>query len=264
MEKKREWIKRMALPRHALLWIFIAAVWIFIILKVLVGAFFEKNTSLVSAFSVSGPGVLSATVEVTARFPEEYLDSFDKQQMLKRLAKGIGLTITEKPELEATENRQELSYRKNAYAADTELRIISLKEETEGGEEIRHYLYAKITLRESIEAILTYKKLLEETFTSLKGTDISTTIQLMGEYSGYLTMEKKNEVTDRILSALDAKVAYDHREADLYTVYAYTAALENYITVENKKINLHIAMSRDEENYRTLLYLATPILPDTW
>ena len=264
MEKRKELFRRILSPRHALLWIFIASVWIFIVLKVLVGALFEKNTSLVSAFSVSGPGFLSATVEVTARFPEEYLDSFDKRQMMKQLAKGIGLTVTGEPVMETTENRQELSYQKKAYAADTELRIISLKEETEDGEELRHYLYAKITLKESVEAVLTYKKLLEESFASLKGTDISTTVQLMGEYSGYLTMEKKNEVTDRILSALDAKVVYDHREEDLYTVYAYTAALENYITVENKKINLHIAMSREEENYRTVLYLATPILPDTW
>ena len=47
-------------------------------------------------------------------------------------------------------------------------------------------------------------------------------------------------------------------------VYAYTALLDDYITVEGKKINLHIAMSKDEANYRTIVYLASPILPDTW
>jgi hypothetical protein len=129
---------------------------------------------------------------------------------------------------------------------------------------ILHYLYGKITLRESMESILSYKELLEETFAGLRGTEISTTIRLEGEYNGYLTMERRNELTKKMLSALNATVVYDYREEDLYTVYAYTAALTDYITVEKKKINLHIAMSRDEENYRTLLYLATPILPDTW
>ena len=99
---------------------------------------------------------------------------------------------------------------------------------------------------------------------SLHGTDISTTVQLKGEYVGFLTMERRNEITDDILEALNAKAVYEYREEDLYTVYAYTAALENYITVENKKINVHIAISRDEENYRTIVYLASPILPDTW
>lgn len=263
MERKSR-IKRINLPRHALLWILIVAVWLFVILKGFIGAVFEKNTSLVSAFSATNPGLLEATVEVTARFPEDYLDSFDKKQMLKQMAKEIGLVMQGDPQLVTTESRQELSYEKSARMADTGLRIISLAQETENGEEIKHYLYARITLKESVESILTYKKLLEETFAGLKCTDISTTIQLVGEYSGYLTLERKNEVTDRMLSAMKAKVVYDHRAEDLYTVYAYTAALENYLSVEDKKINLHIAMSQDEENYRTILYLATPILPDTW
>ena len=264
MEKIKEKIRRAGLPRHALLWLLISAVWILVIVKMIAGVLFEKNTSLVSAFSATEPGFLTATVEVTARYPEEYLDSFDKRQMMTRIAKEIGLVMTEAPKVEVTQARQELSYEKNARAADTQLRIISLREETEEGAEVKHYLYGKITLRESMESILSYKELLEETFAGLRGTEISTTIRLEGEYNGYLTMERRNELTKKMLSALNATVVYDYREEDLYTVYAYTAALTDYITVEKKKINLHIAMSRDEENYRTLLYLATPILPDTW
>jgi len=264
MEGKKEWVKRIVLRRHALLWVLIAAVWLFVLIKIMTGALFQKNMSLVSAFSVTNPGLLEATVEVTARFPEEYLDSFDKRQMMNQMAKKIGLELNGEPQVYATEDRQELSFEKSAKAADTELRIISLSEETEEGEEVKHYLYAKITLKESVESVLAYKERIEETFAGLKGTEISSTIQLLGEYSGYLTLDRKDDVTERILSALDARVVYDHREEDLYTVYGYTAALGQFISVEGKKINLHIAMSKDEENYRTILYLASPILPDTW
>lgn len=264
METGKGRSKRRMVSKHALLWILIAAVWLFVILKMLAGVLFEKHTSLVSAFSVTDPGLIEATVEVAARFPEEYLDSFDKQQMLRYIAKEIQLEMEHTPIVESTEQRQEISYYKEADAADTELRIVSLKEETEEGQEFRHYLYARITLKKSVESLPAYKKLLEETLAKLKGTEISTTVQLVGALEGYLTMNRKNEVTDRILSALNAETVYEHREDDLYTVYAYTAALDKYITVEKKKINVHIAMSIDEENYRTILYLASPILPDTW
>lgn len=264
MEERRMKIGKIKASRHLLLWILIAAVWLFVILKMLMGALFEKNTSLVSAFSVTNPMFSSATVEVTARFPEDYLDSFDKRQMLKKIAKEIGLTIEGEPTLITTEQRQELSYEKQARAATTNLRILSLLEENGEEAETKHYLYAKIILTESAESILLYKERLEEVFAGLKGCDISTTIQLVGEYSGYLTGERKDAVTGRVLSALNARVVYDYREDDLYTVYAYTAALDNYITVENKKINVHLAMSQDEENYKTILYLASPILPDVW
>ena len=98
----------------------------------------------------------------------------------------------------------------------------------------------------------------------LSCTEVSSTIQLVGDYAGYLPLERRNEITDDILDALRAEVVYEYREQELYTVYAYTASLENYITVDNNKINVHIAMSRNEDRYRTILYLASPILPDTW
>ena len=126
------------------------------------------------------------------------------------------------------------------------------------------YLYAKISLNKSLDTVLAYKTLLEETFEELSCTEISTTIQLVGDYAGYLPLERRNEITEDILDALGAEVVYEYREHELYTVYAYTAGLDNYITVDNKKINVHIAMSQNEEHYRTVLYLASPILPDTW
>ena len=263
MEERRVKIKKGKVSQHLLLWTLIAAVWLLVILKMLIGVLFEKNTSLVSAFSVTNPVFSSATVEVTARFPEDYLDSFDKRQMLGKIAKEIGLTIEGEPEVISTKQRQEVSYEKRARAATTNLRILSLAEENGRETEMKHYLYARITLTESAESILLYKERLEEIFAGLKGCDISTTVQLVGEYSGYLTKDRKDAVTERVLSALNARVVYDYREDDLYTVYAYTAALDNYITVENKKINVHLAMSQDEEKYKTILYLATPILPDT-
>lgn len=264
MRERKIKIKRMEVPRHALLWMVIAAVWLFVIIKLVTGALFEKNKSLVSAFSVTNPLLMEATVEVTARFPEEYLDSFDKKQMLFKIAEKIQLELTEDVQTVVTEERQEVSYYKEARAADTTIKLISLLEETEGTSTPKHYLYAKISLKESAESLQTYRKLLEEVFAELKGTDISTSVWMKGEYSGYLTLERKNEITDRILKSMDATQVYAHREEDLYTVYAYTAALDSYITVEDRRINLHIALKQEEENYRTILYLASPIFPDTW
>ena len=40
--------------------------------------------------------------------------------------------------------------------------------------------------------------------------------------------------------------------------------VQDDVMIYNKKINVHIAMSQNEEHYRTILYLASPILPDTW
>lgn len=249
-----------------LLWMLIAAAWIFVFLKLLVGALFERNTSLVAAFSVPDPQEISATVEVTAKYPSGELSDKNKMLVMEEVADAIGLTIDYEPMVTETESRQEISFLKDAVAAETELKIITLQagNEEDANTGASTYLYAKICLNHSLDTVLSYRTLLEKTMNELSCTEISTTIQLVGDYAGYLPLERRDEITEKILSALGAEVVYEYREHDLYTVYAYTAGLDNFITVEGKKINVHIAMSQKEDHYRTILYLASPILPDTW
>ncbi len=264
-------VKRINITKWRLLWILIAAAWLFVFLKLLVGALFEKNTSLVAAFSVSNPQEISAMVEVTANCREGELSEKERYKLMREVAASIGLRLDTEPERTETSKRTELRFYKDALAADTELKVISLHMGNETDDvadavpaETKNYLYAKISLNESLDTVLAYKNLLEKTMEELSCEDISTTIQLVGDYAGYLPLERRNEITEDILDSLGAEIVYEYRKEDLYTIYAYTAGLDNYITVEGKKINLHIAMSQNEDHYRTTLYLASPILPDTW
>ena len=268
MNQQNRTVKKINFTKWRLLWMLIAAAWIFVFLKLLVGAMFERNTSLVAAFSVTNPQEISAAVEVTAKYPLNNLSDKNKVLVMKEVADVIGLTMDSEPDISQTEQRQEIRFSKDAVAADTELKVITLTQPSASAENTEvstsTYIYAKICLNRSLDTVLAYKKLLEETLTDLSCTEISTTIQLVGDYAGYLPLERRDKITEEILDALGAEVVYEYREHDLYTVYGYTASLDNYITVEDKKINVHIAMSQNEEHYRTTLYLASPILPDTW
>lgn len=247
-----------------LLFVLIAAVWIFVVVQAAARALFEQNSSIATAFSASKAGEQQGTLEITAKYTGTDMDEAEKKKLIYQLAEKIGLIVTEEPVAAYTETRSEVSYKKQAAEADTDLRIISLIKQTQEGSEEEHYVYAKIHLKHSIQAVISYKKLLQDVLEEMNCKDISATIQLTGTYEGYLTVARRNQVTDEILEAMGGKIVYEHREDDLYTVYAYTALLDDYITVEGKKINLHIAMSKDEVNYRTIVYLASPILPDTW
>ena len=264
MNQPKVTAKKINFTKWRLLWILIAAAWLFVLLKLLVGALFEKNTSLVAAFSATNPQEISAMVEVTAKYPLGDLSEKNKLLVMEEVADAIGLSIDSEPTVTKTENRQEISFVKEALAADTEVKVITLLEEKEEETTAATYLYTQIRLNRSLDTVLAYRTLLEKTMEELSCTEISTTIQLVGDYAGYLPLERRDEITEEILDALEAEVVYEYREHELYTVYAYTASLDNYITVEDKRINVHIAMSQNEDHYRTTLYLASPILPDTW
>ena len=113
MEEEKVVEKRVSIGRSRLLWILIVAVWLFVILKALVGNFFEKNTSLVSAFSGTNPEEMSATVEVTA----EYIGEEIEQKILETIAEKIQLRITEEPKVVETSSRKEMFYMKQAKMA---------------------------------------------------------------------------------------------------------------------------------------------------
>lgn len=262
--RNKERRRHLRLTRMRFLAVLIAAAWIFVIVKWLSGSLFEKSNHMVAAFSQANAGAQESILEITAKYNGSYLDEYDRKQMIYSIAKEIGLSVTEEPLKSEKNGRCEISYTKQSAAAETSIRVISLEKETADGYQTEHYVHTKINLKNSIEAVTTYKKLLESALEGIKCKDISTTIQLIGSYEGYLTVDRRNKITDEILSAMGGRIAYEHREDDLYTVYAYTGLLEEYITVEGKKINLHIAMSKDEVNYRTIVYLASPILPDTW
>ena len=72
MEQSNVSLPKINVTKGRFLWMLIAAAWLFVLLKLLVGALFEKNTSLVAAFSVTNPQEISAAVEVMAKIERRY------------------------------------------------------------------------------------------------------------------------------------------------------------------------------------------------
>lgn len=243
---------------------FVAVLVLTCVIRVLYGRVVEREYGLAAVFAMTKPENVQATVEVTAKLPGGYLGEFDKKQLLTALAEEIGLCVTESFLVERTEQREEVSYIKEGKNATTRLWVVSLLEETEGGLETNHYIYGSITLFRSAEDITEYQKRLERTVKDLGGSGICTTVQLKGEYEGKLSLAERNALTDKMLALLNAKAVYEHREEELFTVYAYTAQLENCIVVDGNRLNVHVAVCEDENLNRTVVYLASPVLPDTW
>ena len=52
----------------------------------------------------------------------------------------------------------------------------------------------------------------------------------------------------------------EQRGDELYTVYAYTGLINDYVKSEGNKINVNIAFNYNEKKNKTNLYVATPIL----
>ena len=59
---------------------------------------------------------------------------------------------------------------------------------------------------------------------------------------------------------MDVTVVEENRSMDLYTICGYTPLLEEHVMQQGSPINLNLAMNYNEEEDRTYIYAAVPIL----
>ena len=142
----------------------------------------------------------------------------------------------------------------------TEIQYTSIEEAvTDNVLDVQEYIFLRLSLHDSYSSVLAYRDILEKL---MKKFDVEPqiTTNLKGSYAKELSLQEKNEITDEILKHIQGKVIIEHRSDDLFTVYAYSSLIPEYEVSNRKKINISINFSYDENEGKTYLYLATPIM----
>ena len=89
--------------------------------------------------------------------------------------------------------------------------------------------------------------------------DISTCIS--GEFSKNLQFSKHDDILEEILYNMNAKEIDRVKNENMISVTAYSKLLgENYLEYLGNKINLNIGIRYSEDDDKTLIYIATPII----
>ena len=84
---------------------------------------------------------------------------------------------------------------------------------------------------------------------------------IAGEYGKKLQNDKYDDILDEILYNMNAEVIEKVQEENFLSVTAYSKVLkEDYLECFGKKINLNIGIRYSEDDEKTLIYIATPII----
>ncbi len=223
------------------------------IYKGIMSRVFFARASMEGAFSTLVPEERRGTVTMTARYPTpEY--GCEEEKLLTCFAEELCLRIEDVIREVVYEGRIEYVYEKKAAKADTLIKVVYLEKPEE------YYVCAEVTLFDTAEQDVTaFKKRLERAAKALGLTEVSTTLEMCGVYNGEIPLGKKDSLTDHLLEELYAAPVYENRENKNYTVYAYTGAIEDYIVVEKKRLNVQVAIYYDRSTDRTEVVLASPI-----
>lgn len=239
----------------------IAVLWIAVAMQIGVNSLFKPNHNILEAFVSTGSQVSSFELEMAADYGTSFLSEGDKKELIMHVADKIGLQVKEELKVNRVYDDCEVYYEKSGKNADTLIKVVSIKEEKpDGVASINHYMVVRLKVYSNPDSILEYRKVLEDVFKELKVTDIQTTMQISSKYAGKLSLSDMNTIADNMINNLDGKIAYANRVENLFTVYAYTGLLPEYVTSLGNKINIHVAITYDEESDSTSVNLGTPVV----
>lgn len=260
-----ESMKRILSMKKTKITLYIAAVlWLAVATQMFMNRFFYKEVEITQAFVNTNTGDLKSSIEIIADYNKDYLSEAEKQDLILYLADAIGLTVDKEITVTGEGSRSEYAFEKQARNASTQLKIVSLEQEEEAAVKMKHYIVVRLNIKDSIQSIDKYRKLLEEAMQKLGVDQKQVTLQYEGSFNGTLSREEKDRISELLVKELQGETAIRYEEEGIYTVYAYTGLINEYIVSAGSKVNIQIAITYDELTQKTVVYLATPILNQSW
>ena len=230
--------------------------WVAVATQMLVNRVFQEDIVITEAFVKTNTDEMQSSVEIAAEYRTGELSAEEKKTVICDLAAKIGLTIDKEITVWQEGDRSEYLFYKCAKKATSEIKVISVDQ--------KHFIIVRLSIQEGIAGIDQYKTTLETAFKKLEVKDMQVTLKYEGNQEGDLTSAQKHEVALLLVNELQGEIALEYDEGDMYTVYAYTGLLKEYVTTMDTKINIQIAISYNEVNNKTRITLATPIISDSW
>lgn len=233
--------------------------WAIAIVRIIAYGRNDTKETIVSAFDKIRLTQMNANLEGFGFYADVYLSDQAKEVFVKDIGYDLGLNYCDITQSRNGELAVTTLLKEGKYATTTIQMITKEEKLTENMIESKQYICIDVELGENLEAAIYYQEKISEEFQKL-GIEGTVTINLSGYLDGRADLVMRNLIADQILKQMDAKIMAQNRSEELYTIYAYTKRVNDYIVVSGEKINLNISTSYDEEENRTYFYVSTPII----
>lgn len=249
------------MKRNIKLIIYISIIVLVVVISQLtVNNLFKDEHKMLEAFSGTNSNMERSQLTVVANYGLRFLTDEDKRSLIQYVAKQIGISDELEVDVQKGKNTVTYSGERKAQEALTQIQLISIVDEKDPTAKTEQYIYVNLNIYDNMDCILDYKSLVESSLNELDLVSINSSIKIEGTYDGKLSLKERNEIVDKLLADMQGQIVNQNRSETIYTVYAYTSLIGEYMTVEGDRVNMNLVFTYDEQNDKTILYLATPIL----
>lgn len=223
---------------------------------------------IVTAFEAGEYINTAGTVSAYVNYGNKYLTDRDRQTIIENIASVLGIKREVIPDIKRgeSENGSSVTATYSLVTANSRTDISVITIENNNGSTVlslEQYILVDISIDNSVESAVYYKEAIEEYFADA-GIDADITLSLKGSMQGALSNNKKNEICEDILESMDGKLITGSRSDELYTIYAYSDNIDEYVVNGTTKSNINVAITYDSINDLSWVYVATPILAESY
>lgn len=254
----------LSLKRTRITLYMVAVLWLAVVTQMIVNHNFRDEFMITEAFVKTNAEDIESSIEVVSEYKGELLSEAGKNELIQRLADAIGLKIDDEITVWKDDTRTEYFFIKHAKQATTEIKIVSALQEEDYVTRMKNYIIVRISILQGIKSVDNYKRIIEDALADLGVENKQVTLQFEGNQEGDLTSKEKHEIAELLIKELQGEIAQEYDEGDIYTVYAYTGLLDEYIVSAGCKLNVQVAITYNELTNKTKITLATPILSKSW
>ncbi|MBQ9764847.1 MAG: YwmB family TATA-box binding protein [Lachnospiraceae bacterium] len=196
----------------------------------------------------------SGEIRAAAYYGGMNMTSYEKKGLLKKLAKGLGIT---EYSFEASWDmgRDTICIKKDGEYAATLISLVTIEDENACAQ----YIMYELNIEDSPESVCHYADIIRNELRNL-GLDDDVTVTLVSNYEGTFDIDAKNKLADEVLKCFESDIVTENRTDELFSIYAYVEGMSQGIKVGDKEINFNIAINHNEETNQTRVYLAAPII----
>lgn len=246
------------------IWYMVVGLWSVVLVCMVARNFFFNEEKIVDAFLENNYSEVIATVEGFGQLKGSYLIQEERDTLVKEVAGVLGITEPYSLETVIDADLETTTLCKPSANGETTISFQVKTEEMDNLEkEVEQFLSIDLELYGSVDSGLTYGELLQQIF-NLYGIEGKVAVNYIGTIPGKLSMKKRNNLGDELIDKLSARVVQEYRSDELFTIYGYTKMLDQYEEISGKKMNVNIAITYDEEQDETKVYLATPYLMEDY
>lgn len=248
----------------------LGAVWLaaFVLIVATKGMTGNGENGIVTAFESGNYLDTEGTVSAYVNYGNKYLTDDDRRSIIGDITRALGIdrdiTLDIKRGESEVGNTVTAKYSCIGQNAKTDISIITI--ESNSGKAVlstEQYVLVDISVNNSVKSALYYKECIDNYFKNM-GINADITLNIKGSMKGVLSNNEKNEICEEILEALDGKLITGSRSDELYTVYAYSESIKEYVVNGTTKSNINVAITYDSTNDLSWVYVATPILSESY